>query len=225
MTADNSPQFDAVSESPPPRVTSKQTKTPEQGSNTRPLSPEQGSNTRQLSTRGSGCGARVETMIIRFLVCVFCVSLLITVVQVSMHGPKGGAGDIPYYIMHMLITWQIFAFVAFLHYALCIQPSRQCLPTMPGPTMPLQSGANNASNSILARTRRLDGSLLSGFCTSLTFYTSREVRDHEKLGYIDWPGILWPVGGVLVLWVPLQVMVWRAQKRNPPLVEPVDDNC
>lgn len=33
------------------------------------------------------------------------------------------------------------------------------------------------------------------------FYLGREIRDREKLGVWDWPGLLWPVGVCILLWV------------------------
>ena len=33
------------------------------------------------------------------------------------------------------------------------------------------------------------------------FYLGREIRDREKLGVWDWPGLLWPVGACCALWV------------------------
>lgn len=33
------------------------------------------------------------------------------------------------------------------------------------------------------------------------FYAGREIRDREKLGVWDWPGLLWPVGACCALWV------------------------
>lgn len=41
------------------------------------------------------------------------------------------------------------------------------------------------------------------FCASacaIFFYSGREFRDAEKLGYWDAPGFWWPVGGALVLY-------------------------
>lgn len=32
------------------------------------------------------------------------------------------------------------------------------------------------------------------------FYLGREIRDREKLGAWDWPGLLWPVGVCALLW-------------------------
>jgi len=32
------------------------------------------------------------------------------------------------------------------------------------------------------------------------FYLGREIRDREKLGAWDWPGLLWPVGVCILLW-------------------------
>ncbi len=32
------------------------------------------------------------------------------------------------------------------------------------------------------------------------FYLGREIRDREKLGVWDWPGLLWPVGVCALLW-------------------------
>jgi hypothetical protein len=33
------------------------------------------------------------------------------------------------------------------------------------------------------------------------FYLGREIRDRAKLGVWDWPGLLWPVGVCILLWV------------------------
>lgn len=33
------------------------------------------------------------------------------------------------------------------------------------------------------------------------FYLGREIRDREKLGVWDCPGLLWPVGVCILLWV------------------------
>lgn len=32
------------------------------------------------------------------------------------------------------------------------------------------------------------------------FYLGREIRDREKLGVWDWPGLLWPVCVCILLW-------------------------
>lgn len=37
--------------------------------------------------------------------------------------------------------------------------------------------------------------------TGAVFYAGREIRDREKLGVWDWPGLLWPVGVCVLLWV------------------------
>ena len=41
-------------------------------------------------------------------------------------------------------------------------------------------------------------SLWTGSVAGATFYISREVRDWEKLGFIDYEGFLYPVGTMLI---------------------------
>ena len=42
----------------------------------------------------------------------------------------------------------------------------------------------------------LDTSVLAGYATGISFYISREIRDHEKLGFWDYEGLLAPVLGL-----------------------------
>ena len=57
------------------------------------------------------------------------------------------------------------------------------------------------------------------FCAAacvIFFYSGREFRDAEKLGYWDAPGFWWPVGGALILYaVAVCVSVGRLGIRPP----------
>jgi hypothetical protein len=37
------------------------------------------------------------------------------------------------------------------------------------------------------------GNLLAGTATGISFYVGREIRDREKLGYWDYPGLIAPL--------------------------------
>ena len=88
---------------------------------------------------------------------------------------------VKYYVMHLLIAIEIFLLGAGIHL-------------------------------LLARLLNcVDSSWLCGFLTALPFYISREIRDAEKLGRWDWPGLWWPTVGVVVLLVVLEAagLAWR----------------
>ena len=50
----------------------------------------------------------------------------------------------------------------------------------------------------------LNGSFLSGFLCGMPFYISREIRDREKLGFWDIPGLVAPTVGLIVLYVAME---------------------
>ena len=55
------------------------------------------------------------------------------------------------------------------------------------------------------------------FCASacaIFFYSGREFRDAEKLGYWDAPGFWWPVGGALVLYAAATLFAVYSQTRQ-----------
>jgi hypothetical protein len=64
------------------------------------------------------------------------------------------------------------------------------------------------------------------FCAAacvIFFYSGREFRDAEKLGYWDAPGFWWPVGGALVLYAAaflLSKLLGNAKSYHK--IEPVD---
>jgi hypothetical protein len=47
------------------------------------------------------------------------------------------------------------------------------------------------------------GEIVSGFLMAIVFYISREIRDREKLGHWDLPGLLWPTIGCILLFTVL----------------------
>lgn len=51
-------------------------------------------------------------------------------------------------------------------------------------------------------------SWLAGFMSAFPFYISREVRDREKLGYWDWPGLLAPLIGLVLLYGSIEAFLW-----------------
>mmetsp|Transcript_1088 Transcript_1088/g.2736 ORF Transcript_1088/g.2736 Transcript_1088/m.2736 type:complete len:148 (+) Transcript_1088:56-499(+) len=95
----------------------------------------------------------------------------------------------PYYLNHLVIALLMFFLFAGIHHA------------------------------AVYHFKLTDGSWLMGFCASLPFYLSREIRDSEKLGYWDWPGLWWPTIGILILLVVLESgsALWRRSKRGGTL--------
>ena len=91
----------------------------------------------------------------------------------------------PYYLNHLVVALLIFIFASGLHHV------------------------------VVHYFKWTDGNWLMGLASSLPFYVSREIRDREKLGYWDWPGVLWPTIGILVLAVLLELgsYLWRRHKR------------
>ena len=89
--------------------------------------------------------------------------------------------DTPHYLNHLIIAILIFLLASGIHHA------------------------------VVHYYRLTDGNWLMGFFTALPFYLSREIRDREKLGYWDWPGLWWPTVGLLVLLVVLETgsALWR----------------
>ena len=55
-----------------------------------------------------------------------------------------------------------------------------------------------------------------GFFCALPVYLSREIRDREKLGYWDWPGLWWPTAGLILLLAALETgsALWRRRRRR-----------
>lgn len=97
-----------------------------------------------------------------------------------------GALDSPYYIDHLVIAVLIFLFASAIHHV------------------------------VVHRYRLTDGNWLMGFTTALPFYLSREIRDRQKLGFWDWPGLLWPTIGIMVLLAALELgsFLWRRRRRK-----------
>jgi len=94
----------------------------------------------------------------------------------------------PYYLNHLVLALLIFFLAAGAHHA------------------------------VVYWFKLSDGNWLMGFFTALPFYLSREIRDSEKLGYWDWPGLLWPTLGILLLSIVLESgsawLRWRRAKQT-----------
>jgi hypothetical protein len=93
--------------------------------------------------------------------------------------------DVPYYLSHLIIAVLIFLPASFVHHV------------------------------VVHRWRLTDGNWLMGFFTALPFYVSREIRDKQKSGHWDWPGLWWPTAGLLILWIALETgqRCYRWQER------------
>lgn len=50
-------------------------------------------------------------------------------------------------------------------------------------------------------------------CAAFPVYLSREVRDREKLGWWDWPGLLVPQVALLIVFA-LLVVIYRCRARR-----------
>ena len=89
--------------------------------------------------------------------------------------------DHPYYVDHLIVAFLIFFFGAGTHHA------------------------------VVHRFKLTDGNWLCGFQCALPFYLSREIRDREKLGHWDLPGLWWPTAGLILLFILLEASsaAWR----------------
>ena len=94
------------------------------------------------------------------------------------------AVSIAYYVNHAFIAVLIFLFTSALHYG------------------------------VVSHFKLTDGAWLTGFFSALPFYLSREIRDAEKLGHWDWPGLWWPTVAIIVLLVMLETStaLWRRRR-------------
>ena len=96
----------------------------------------------------------------------------------------GQAGLLPYWFIHFCIAAQLFFIGAFVHWV------------------------------VVTKFALTDGTWLAGYGTSIGFYLSREIRDKEKLGYWDLPGLLAPTIGVTILWGLMELSTYLVEKNR-----------
>lgn len=82
----------------------------------------------------------------------------------------------PYYVNHVYISFLLFVLGSAGHHVL------------------------------VHRFKVTSGSFLMGFATGTIFYLSRELRDRQKLGSWDWPGLWAPVVALCLLFATCEVI-------------------
>ena len=142
--------------------------------------------------------------------CTFLALLLIIVLVAA------DALDTPYYLNH-LISMPLFSPTFRLSPPSDERKLRPCFAV----ALLIFLFAAGIHHAVVHHYRLTDGNWLMGAFCALPFYLSREIRDREKLGGWDWPGLWWPTAGLLVVHAMLETgsALWRRSKAASSAVD------